>query len=79
VKYVNYWVRFWVVVFALMAAVTTLLFLTISFVFPDAAMFGVDTSERLLLVLAGAAALGIVVWSSTTFGDVVTENPPGRD
>lgn len=75
----NYWVRFWVVVLALMAAVATVLFLTMSFVFPDAAMFGADTGERLVLVVVCAAALGIVVWSSTTFGDVVTENPPGRE
>ena len=59
----NYWVRFWVVI------------LSLSFVFPDADLFGVGTVGRLAVALVGATAIGVVVWSASTFGDVVTENP----
>ena len=75
----NYWVRFWVVVLSLITGIAALGFLTLSFVFPDATLFAAAGSDgRLLVAIVGIVALGVVVWSSTTFGDVVSENPPGR-
>lgn len=76
---VNYWVRFWVVLLSLMVAIGALGVLSLSFVFPDADLFGLGAAGRLGVALAGAAAVGVVVWSSLTFGDVVAENPPRRN
>ena len=75
----NYYVRFWVVVLSLITGISALGFLTMSFVFPDASLFSKAGSEgRLLVTLIGAVAIGVVIWSSATFGDVVTENPAER-
>jgi hypothetical protein len=76
----NYWVRFWIVILSLITSIAALAFLSLSFVFPDAALFdAAGSAGRLLVTLVGAIALGIVIWSSATFGDVVSENPPGRE
>jgi hypothetical protein len=76
----NYLVRFWVVVLSLITGISALGFLTMSFIFPEATLFSAAGPEgRLLVTLIGVVAIGIVVWSSSNFGDVVTENPPGRE
>jgi hypothetical protein len=67
--------RFWLVVLSLITGISALGFLTLSFLFPETPMFAVGSVERLLVVLVGAVSIGVVVWSSTTFGDVVAENP----
>lgn len=73
----NYFVRFWVVVLSLLTGIAALGFLSLSFVFPRAALFAAAGTEgRLVVALVGVVALGVVIWSSTTFGDVVSENPP---
>ena len=71
----HYLARFWLVVLSLITGISALGFLTLSFLFPETPTFDVGTVERLLVVLIGAVSLGVVVWSSTTFGDVVAENP----
>lgn len=76
----NYWVRVWVVVLSLITGISALGFLTMSFIFPWATLFSAAGSEgRLLVTLVGVVALEVIVWSSATFGDVVTENPPGQE
>ncbi len=71
----HYLARFWLVVVALITGTAAVGFLTMSFIFPETPPFTVGSTERLLVVLVGAISLGVVIWSSTTFGDVVTENP----
>jgi uncharacterized membrane protein len=68
-------VRFWVVVLSLLTGVAALGYLSLSFIFPDVPLFAVGSGTRLLVVLVGAVAIGVVVWSSTTHGDVVQERP----
>jgi uncharacterized membrane protein len=63
-------VRFWVVVLSLLTGVAALGYLSLSFIFPDVPLFAVGSGTRLLVVL-----VGVVVWSSTTHGDVVQERP----
>lgn len=76
----NHWVRFWVVILSLITGIAALGFLVLSFVFPDATLFAAAGSEgRLLVALVGIVALGVVIWSSATFGGEVSENPPGRE
>ncbi len=73
----NYWVRFWVIVLSLITGIGALGFLVLSFVFPEASLFRAASSqERLLVAIVGVVAVGVVVWSSVTFGDGVTENQP---
>jgi hypothetical protein len=68
-------IRFWVVVLSLLTGISALGYLSLSFVFPDAPAFAVDSSTRLLMVFIAATSIGVVVWSSSTHGDVVSENP----
>ncbi len=68
-------VRFWVVVLSLLTGVGALGYLSLSFIFPDVPLFAVGAGTRLLVVLVGAIAIGVVVWSSTAHGDVVQERP----
>jgi hypothetical protein len=71
----HYLVRFWLVVIALVTGISALGFLTLSFIFSEMPLFDVSSAERLLVVLVGVVSLGVVVWSSTTFGDVASESP----
>jgi hypothetical protein len=68
-------VRFWVVVLSLLTGISALGYLSLSFIFPDVPAFAVGSTTRLLVVLVAAVSIGVVVWSSTTYGDVVSENP----
>ena len=68
-------VRFWVVVLSLLTGISALGYLSLSFLFPDVPAFAVGSATRLLVVLVAAVSIGVVVWSSTTHGDVVSEQP----
>jgi protein-S-isoprenylcysteine O-methyltransferase Ste14 len=71
--------RFWVVVLSLLVGLVAFGFLMGSFLFPEIALFTVDSTTRLLVVLVGAAAIGVVVWSSTAAGTVTGDQPPERN
>ena len=71
-------VRFWIVVGSLLTSVAALGFLALSFVFPETPLFAVGSGTRLLVVLVGAVALGVIVWSSTVQTDLMTERPRER-
>jgi len=71
-------VRFWVVVLSLLTGVAALGYLSLSFIFPDVPLLAVGPGTRLLVVLVGAVAIGVVVWSSAAHGDVVQERPSNQ-
>ena len=71
-------VRFWVVVLSLLTGISALGYLSLSFIFPDVSAFAVSSTVRLVVVLIAAVSIGVVVWSSTTHGDVVSEQPGNR-
>ena len=68
-------VRFWVVVLSLLTGIAALGYLSLSFIFPDVPAFAVSSGIRLVVVLVAAVSIGVVVWSATTYGDVVSEQP----
>jgi len=74
----HFWVRFWVVTLSLVVGIGALLFLSLSFVFPDVPTFQVGPAGRLAAVLVGVGAMGIVALSAATAGEIVTENPGQR-
>lgn len=71
----NYWVRFWVIILSVMVSLSALGFLTLSFVFPGVDPFMVGRSGRLAVAVVGVAAMGVVVWTVTTFGGDVPDTP----
>jgi protein-S-isoprenylcysteine O-methyltransferase Ste14 len=68
-------VRFWVVVLSLLTGISALGYLSLLFVFPDVPAFAVGSAMRLVVVLVAVVSMGVVVWSSTTHGDIVSEQP----
>lgn len=74
----NYWVRFWMIVLSVIVSFSALGFLTLSFVYPDVGVFEIGRVRRLAVALVGVAAIGVVVWTATTFGDVPSDGPGGR-
>lgn len=75
----NYWVRFWLFMLSLIVALSTLAFLTLSFVFPGLEPLHVGQAGRLTITVVGVAAVGIVVWIGATFGAGTAEGPDRRD
>lgn len=72
--------RFWVTTIALVAGVGALVYLTLSFVFPEAVLFAtIGHVERLAAVGVVVLALGVVVWNATASGEVVSvQGGPGE-
>ena len=66
-------VRFWVVVLSLLTGVASLGYLSLSFLFPEAPVFAVDSATRLFVVLLAATAIGVVVWGTLSEEKIVLD------
>lgn len=70
-------VQFWLLFVALAVGIGSLAFLSLSFVFPDAALFAVGTAGRLTAAMLGVTAFSVIVWSGVSDDGLVGPSEPG--
>jgi hypothetical protein len=71
-------VRFWLLFSSVAAGIGSLAFLSLSFVFPDAALFDVGAAGRLAATILGVTAFSVIVWSGISDQGMVSANDPGN-
>jgi len=59
-------VQFWLLFAALAVGIGSLGFLSLSFVFPDTALFAVGAAGRLAAAMLGVTGFSVIVWSGVS-------------